>query len=47
MREQCQSETWALHWMFFTYSVFFVFFIKLYVDKARERRVAHAKRKTA
>jgi hypothetical protein len=35
--KECGSTPWALGWMWFTYMVFLVFFLKLFFDKKAER----------
>jgi len=35
--KECRSDPWAVGWMWFTYFVFLVFFVKLFYDKKQER----------
>lgn len=37
---ECHSDTSSLYWMWFTYSVFLVFFVKLFMDKKKMRAAA-------
>jgi len=42
---ECNSTPWAIAWMWFTYGVFLLFFLKLYFDKKQERSGGRAPRK--
>jgi len=36
----CRSHPYSLYWMWFTYSVFLAFFLKLFMDKKQQRSAA-------
>jgi len=42
--EECRSAPWAIYWMWFTYGLFLLFFLKLFYDKKQERAKGRAPR---
>lgn len=42
--QACDSNQVAVYWMMFTYMVFLVFFVKLYLDKKQQRSESRAPR---
>jgi hypothetical protein len=41
--EKCGSSQAAVYWLNFTYLIFLIFFVKVYVDKARYRKTLRGK----
>jgi len=42
--QECRTVPWAIYWMWFTYAVFLLFFLKLFFDKKQERAKSVAPR---